>query len=358
MANLFVGCCLLLLASASVLASPESAHHNDLKLYELKRGDFTVKLTNWGATVVSVILPDKNGKLDDIVLGYESLDTYKNDTTYFGAIVGRVANRIGGARFKLNGVTYKFPANDGNNTLHGGSKGYGDVIWDVVSYNKNSHLTFSYKSHDGEEGFPGALDVMVTYMFIGNHGLGIKMEAKPLNKPTPVNLATHTYWNIRGHNSGTILDHHLQIFADSVTPVDKSLIPTGEITPVHNTALDFLQPREIGSRINQLPNGYDINYVLVNAGKGKHLSLAAVVSDKVSGRRMEVWTNKPGLQFYSSNLFNNVAGKDGAVYPTHAALCLETQGFPDSVNHPNFPSQIVQPGETYEHIMVFRFTAH
>lgn len=194
-------------------------------------------------------------------------------------------------------------------------------------------------------------------MFIGNHGLSIKMEAKALNKPTPVNLASHIYWNIRGHNSGTILDHHLQIFASSVTPVDHSLIPTGKITPVQNTPLDFSQPQEIGSRIRQVPGGYDINYVLIDAGKGKHLSPAAVVSDKVSGRRMELWTNKPGVQLYTSNMFSNLAGKNGAVYPTHAGLCLETQGFPDSVNHPEFPSQIVQPGQTYEHIMVFQFTA-
>uniref|UniRef100_A0A7N1A6P3 Aldose 1-epimerase n=1 Tax=Kalanchoe fedtschenkoi TaxID=63787 RepID=A0A7N1A6P3_KALFE len=357
MAKLFLGCCLFLLASAAVFATPESAD-GGLKLYELKRGDITVKLTNWGATVVSLILPDKNGKLDDVVLGYDSLDAYKNDTTYFGAIVGRVANRIGGAHFTLNGVTYQLPANDGNNTLHGGPIGYGDVLWDVESYEKNSHLTFSYISYDGEEGFPGALHVKATYMFIGNNGFGIKMEAKPLDKSTPVNLASHTYWNIRGHNSGTILDHHLQIFAESVTPVDHSLIPTGQITSVHNTSFDFLQPQRIGSRIGQLPSGYDINYVLIDAGKGKHLSPTAVVSDEVSGRRMELWTNKPGVQFYSSNMFSDVAGKDGAVYPTHAAVCLETQGFPDSVNHPNFPSQIVQQGEIYEHIMVFKFTAH
>ncbi|KAL9668075.1 hypothetical protein QQ045_002449 [Rhodiola kirilowii] len=355
MAKLVLGLfCLLLLAYSSSYVFADG-----LKLYELKRGDITVKLTNWGATVVSVILPDKTGKLDDVVLGYDSLDTYKNDTTYFGAIVGRVANRIGGAHFRCNGATYKLPANDGYNTLHGGPKGYGDVMWDVESYDKNSHLTFSYKSFDGEEGFPGALDVKVTYMFVGSNGLSIKMEAKPVNKPTPVNLASHIYWNIRGHSSGTVLDHYLQIFADSVTPVDHGLIPTGQIKPVENTPFDFSQPKEIGSRISQVPGGYgyDVNYVLIDAGKGKHLSPAAVVSDKVSGRCMELWTNKPGVQFYSSNMFSNVAGKDGAIYPTHAALCLETQGFPDSVNHPNFPSQIVQPGETYEHIMLFRFTA-
>uniref|UniRef100_A0A7N0V0I8 Aldose 1-epimerase n=1 Tax=Kalanchoe fedtschenkoi TaxID=63787 RepID=A0A7N0V0I8_KALFE len=357
MAKLVIGCCLLLLASAAVSVTFVSAD-DGIKLYELKRGDITLKLTNWGATIVSLILPDKNGKLDDIVLGYDSLDTYKNDTTYFGAIVGRVANRIGGAHFTLDGVTYKLPANDGNNTLHGGPKGYADVVWHVESYKENSHITFTYKSFDGEEGFPGALDVKVTYMFVRNNGIGIKMEARPLDKPTPVNLALHAYWNIRGHNSGTILDHQIQIFANSITPVDGGLIPTGQITPVQNTAFDFLEPQEIGSRISQVAGGYDINYVLIDAGKGKHLSPAAVVSDKVSGRRMELWTNKPGVQFYTSNMFSNVAGKDGAVYPTHAALCLETQGFPDSVNHPNFPSQIVKPGETYEHIMAFRFTSH
>lgn len=182
------------------------------------------------------------------------------------------------------------------------------------------------------------------------------MIAKPLNKATPVNLASHTYWNLAGQNSGDIMSHTIQLLASKITPVNDKLIPTGQIVAVEGTAYDFRQPREIGSKFSELPEGYDINYVLDGTSK-EHLNKAAVVKDGKSGRRMELWTNKPGVQFYTSNMLNNVKGKGGYVYKKHAGLCLETQGFPDSVNHPNFPSQIVKPGETYEHIMVYRFTA-
>lgn len=205
-------------------------------------------------------------------------------------------------------------------------------------------------------GFPGNVSVMVTYMFIGTNKLAIKMEAKALDKATPVNLAHHTYWNLRGHNSGDILSHNLQLFASRITPVDGNLIPTGQIVPIKGTPYDFLQSHPIGSKINELPDGYDINYVL-DEGSPKHFRKAAVLHDSVSGRKLELWTNKPGVQFYSSNMLKNVKGKDGAVYRKYAAVCLETQGFPDSVNHPNFPSQIINPGDKYLHAMVYRFTA-
>ncbi|KAM7471391.1 hypothetical protein LguiA_009574 [Lonicera macranthoides] len=277
-----------------------AANESEIKVYEIKRGNFSVKISNYGATVVS------------------------NDTTYFGAIVGRVANRIGGARFTLNGIQYKTPVNDnGKNTLHG---------------------------------FPGELSVAVTYAFIGSNKLAVKMQAKPLNKATPVNLASHTYWNLAGQNSGDILSHAIQLFGSNITPVDSELIPTGQIVPVQGTPYDFLQPAVIGSQINNLPDGYDINYLIDNK-REEHLKKAAMVYDSKSGRRMELWTNKPGVQFYTSNMLDNVKGKGGFVYKKHAAFCLETQGFPDSVNHPNFPSQIVYPRGTYEHIMVYRFTA-
>ncbi|KAJ8553879.1 hypothetical protein K7X08_024557 [Anisodus acutangulus] len=328
----------------------------EIKVYELKKGDFSVKITNYGATVLSVILPDKHGKLDDVVLGYNSINDYKNDTTYFGGLIGRVANRIGGAKFKLNGVEYKLPANDHGNTLHGGSRGFCDVIWKVENYQEDSHVTLTYNSFDGEQGFPGDLSVKVTYMFIGANKLALDMQAKPLNKATPVNLASHTYWNLGGATSGSIFSHTIQIFGSKITPVDDKLIPTGTITPVKGTAYDFLQPRTIGSKFSEIPGGYDINYVLDNT-EGKHLHRVATVHESKSGRKMELWTNKPGVQFYTSNMLENAKGKDEFVYKKYAALCLETQGFPDSVNHPNFPSQIVNPEETYKHIMVYRFTA-
>ncbi|XP_015067461.1 aldose 1-epimerase isoform X1 [Solanum pennellii] len=328
----------------------------EIKVYELKKGDFSVKITNYGATVLSVILPDKNGKLDDVVLGYDSIDDYKNDTTYFGGLIGRVANRIGGAKFELNGVEYILPANDHGNTLHGGSKGFSSVIWTVEDFEEDSHLTLTYNSFDGEQGFPGNLSVEVTYMFIETNKLALIMQAKPHNKATPVNLASHSYWNLGGHNSGDILSQTIQIFGSKITPVNDKLIPNGEITPVTGTGFDFLQPRTIGSKLSEIPGGYDINYVLDNT-EGKHLQRVAIVEESKSGRKMELWTNKPGVQFYTSNMLDNVKGKGGFVYSKYAALCLETQGFPDSVNHPNFPSQIVNPGETYKHIMVYRFTA-
>ncbi|KAK3035658.1 hypothetical protein RJ639_032530 [Escallonia herrerae] len=343
---------LVLLVGKSVYGADQ-----EIGTYELKRGDFSVRITNFGATVLSVILPDKNGKLDDVVLGFETLDDYKNDSTYFGALVGRVANRIGGAHFSLDGVQYNLSANDHGNTLHGGAKGFSDVIWTVQSHKPDSHLTLTYNSYDGEQGFPGNLSVMVTYLLIGTNKLALKMEAKPLNKATPVNLASHTYWNLGGQNSGSIMSHTIQLLASKITPVNDQLIPTGQIVPVQGTPYDFLQPREIGSEFNQLPGGYDINYVLDNTGSA-HLKKAAVVKDGKSGRKMELWTNKPGLQFYTSNMLHDVKGKGGFIYKQHAAIALETQGFPDSVNHPNFPSQIVNPGETYEHVMVYRFTAN
>ncbi|KAJ8753340.1 hypothetical protein K2173_019739 [Erythroxylum novogranatense] len=315
----------------------------------------SMKVTNYGATMMSFKVPDKNGNIDDIILGFDSVDGYKNDTTYFGAIVGRVANRIGKAQFKLDGKLYKLPPNDGKNMLHGGAKGFSEVIWKVQEYEPDSHITFTYESFDGEEGFPGKLSVSVTYMLVGTNKLKVKMTATPHDKATPVNLALHTYWNLGGHKSGDILSHILKIYGREITPVNNELIPTGKIVPVKGTPYDFLEPHKISCRINELPGGYDINYVL--EGCPAEYKKAAEVHENVKGRTLELWTNQPGLQFYTSNMFDGVKGKDGSVYPRHAALCLETQGFPDSVNHPKFPSQIVRPGETYEQIMVFRFTA-
>ncbi|GMJ04963.1 hypothetical protein like AT3G47800 [Hibiscus trionum] len=232
------------------------------------------------------------GKLNDIVLGYDSIEGYKNDTTYFGAIVGRVANRIGGAKFTLNGVTYKTVANDGKNTLQGGRKGFSDVIWIVKSYKRDSHVKFSYESFDGEEGFPGNVSVSITYMMLGTNNLAVKMVAKPLNKPTPVNLALHTYWNLGGHNSGDIMSHTLQLFGSKITPVDSELIPTGEIVPVRGTPYDFRWPRQVGSKFDKLPDGYNINYVLGKSSP-RHLRKVAVVEESKSGRKMELWSNMP-----------------------------------------------------------------
>ncbi|KAG5535069.1 hypothetical protein RHGRI_022998 [Rhododendron griersonianum] len=326
-------------------------------IYELKTGDSSVKFTTWGARIVSLVVPDKNGKLEDIVLGYDSAMDYLDDATYFGATVGRVANRIGCAQFTLNGTHYKLDANDGKNTLHGGSKGYGHVVWKVRKYHTEGpspYITFGYHSYDGEEGFPGDLHASVTYTLSGLN-LAVEMKANDIDKATPVNLAHHSYWNLGGHNSGDILSNEIQIFGSHITPVDENLIPTGKITSVKGTPYNFLQPASIASKIKNLPTGYDINYAL-DGGSSEKLMTAAIVYDKKSGRVMELLTNQPGLQFYTGNYLVNVKGKGGFLYQPHAGLCLETQGFPDAVNHPNFPSQIVTPGNTYVHGMLFKFS--
>ncbi|KAK3036667.1 hypothetical protein RJ639_030236 [Escallonia herrerae] len=336
-----------------------SVHEQEVGIYELKKGNFSVKFTNWGATIISLVLPDKTGKLADIALGYDSIKEYMNDTTYFGAIVGRVANRIGGAQFTLNGTHYKLVANEGKNMLHGGPKGFSDVVWKVKTHEKDGQspcITFIYHSADGEEGFPGNLLVRVTYALTGPYKLSVKMRAKALNKATPVNLAQHTYWNLGGHNSGDILSDDIQIFASHVTPTDKNLIPTGNIVSVKGTPYDFLSPHPIKSKINGLPMGYDINYVLDSNRGDYRMKPAATVHHKKSGRVMELSTNAPGVQFYTGNYIKDLKGKGGYVYQAHAGLCLETQGFPDSVNHPNFPSQIVTPGKTYKHNMLYSFS--
>lgn len=346
--------CLCVLAAFVLVHAADE----EVGIYELSRGEFSLKFTNYGATMLSVVLPDKNGKLDDIVLSFPSVDDFRNDTTYFGNIVGRVANRIGGAQFGINGVFYKLTPNDGRNLLHGGKQGFGDVIWKVGSYVKDSHITFTHDSFDGEQGFPGDVKVSVTYMFIDTNKLGVKMVAKSINKPTPVNIAQHAYWNLDGHSSGDILSHKIKLYAAKITPVDSELIPTGDLSAVAGTPYDFSTLREIGSQINNVPGGggYDINYV-VDESASHHMRKVAEVEGAVSGRKMELWSNQAGVQFYTSGQLKDVKGKEGAVYRKFAGMCLETQGFPDSVNHPNFPSQIVNPGETYMHAMVFRFTA-
>ncbi|CAI9758644.1 unnamed protein product [Fraxinus pennsylvanica] len=359
MSKFFTFFCFIILALGN-LAHVSSAHK--LGVFELKQDDFSITVTNYGARIVSVILPDKNGKSADVVLGYDTIKGYMNDTSYIGAIVGRVANRIGGAEFTLNGTHYKLDANEGTSMLHGGKKGFSQVIWKVIKHEKNGpspHITLSYHSADGEEGFPGAVVVFVTYTLSKRYKLSITMKAKAKNKATPVSLAQHSYWNLGGHDSGDILSDELQIFASHITPVDKKLIPNGEIISVKKTPYDFLSPHVIRTQIKELPNGskgYDINYVL-NGYKMKKMKPVAVVYNKKSGRVMKLSSNAPGVQLYTGNYIKDVKGKGGYVYQAHAALCLETQGFPDSVNHPNFPSQIVTPGKPYEHYMLFKFSS-
>ncbi|KAF3507573.1 hypothetical protein F2Q69_00000609, partial [Brassica cretica] len=299
----------------------------------------------------------KSGKTGDIVLGYDSVKSYKTDKVYFGATVGRVANRIGKAQFKLNGKEYKTTANDGKNTLHGGKKGFGDVVWGVKKHKydgKKPHIVFTYTSPDGDQGFPGEVNVTVTYKLDKENELSVVMEAKPKDKATPINLAHHSYWNLGGHNAGDILSEEIQILGSSYAPVDSELIPTGEISPVKGTSYDFLQLRPIKDNMKDLKTGYDINYCL--DGKAEKMRKIVELVDKKSGRKMELSGNQPGLQFYTGGMLKDIKGKNGTTYQAFAGLCLETQGYPNSVNNPKFPSQIVEPGKTYKHTMLFKFS--
>ncbi|XP_059642908.1 uncharacterized protein LOC132284799 [Cornus florida] len=349
--------CFMIVAFGVVLVDGTEPK-TDVGFYEIKKGDLSLKLSNWGASIISLHFPDRNGKLTDIALGYDSIKDYMNDTTYFGATVGRVANRIAGAKFTLNGTEYKLKANEKNNILHGGAKGFGDLVWKVKKHKKDGKrpsITFYYRSYDGEEGFPGDLDTTVTFTILDNNQLSVVMKGKALNKATPVNLAQHTYWNLGGHTSGDILSNEIQIFGSQITAVDKDLIPTGKLDSVKGTPYDLLQPTVLKSKFYGLPDGYDVNYAL-DGGTGKKLKPAATVVEKKSGIKMELLTNAPGLQFYTGSNIKDLKGKGGFTYKVHAGLALETQGFPDAVNHPNFPSQIVPVGKTYKHTMLFKFS--
>lgn len=329
------------------------------KLFELNNGTIQLKVSNLGCTITSLSVPDKNGKLGDVVLGFDTLEPYlKGAAPYFGCIVGRVANRIKDGKFTLDGVQYSLPINKPPNSLHGGHKGYDKVVWEVAEQKQGDSpsITFKYHSRDGEEGYPGDLTITATYTLTSATTLRLDMEAVPQNKPTPVSLAQHTYWNLGGHNSGNILDHTIQIWAKHVTPVDQNTIPTGEIMPVKDTPFDFTTEQKIGSRIHEVGIGYDHNYVLDCGDEKLGLKHAAKLKDPVSSRVLNLWTNAPGMQFYTANYVHGIIGKGGAQYDKLSGACLETQGFPNAINQPNFPSIVVRPGEKYQHSMLFEFS--
>jgi len=326
-------------------------------LYILKnQGGMKAAITNYGAILVSLKVPDKNSECADITLGYDDLEGYLEETPYFGATVGRYANRIKGAVFTLNGKEYPLAKNDNNNHLHGGIKGFDKRVWNAEPFEKedSAGITFRYLSPDWEEGYPGNLSCTVTYTLTKNNELRIDYEAET-DKATPVNLTHHSYFNLKAQGNGDILGHELFLNADKYTPVDKELIPTGEILPVKGTPLDFTEPEAIGERIEQVPGGYDHNFVL--KGEQGALRLAARVFEPESGRVMEIHTTEPGIQFYSGNFLDGtIKGKSGKIYEKHYGFCLEPQHFPDSPNHPEFPSTILEPGDKYSTTTVFRFS--
>ena len=316
------------------------------------------RITNYGAILVSLEVPDRHGKLDDVTLGFENLDGYLTQKVYFGATVGRYANRIGNARFALDGVEHKLAANNGPNHLHGGLKGFDKVVWkpvEVTAGDDRAWVKLTYLSKDGEEGYPGNLHCTVTYTLTNNDELRLDYEAET-DKKTVLNLTNHTYWNLAGQGVGDILGHELLLNATRFTVVDKGLIPVGITASVVDTPLDFLAPRTIGARIRQLRYGYDHNFVMngpINAMKS-----AARVSEPTSGRIMEVLTTEPGIQLYTGNFLDgSVIGKGGKVYARHTGFCLETQHYPDSPNKPNFPSTVLEPGRKFASTTVYKFSA-
>ena len=344
----------------------KTADGQEVSLYTLTNAHGAeVSIITYGARVQSIKVPDRHGKLGDVVLGYDNLDGYLKDTAYFGAIAGRYANRIAHGEFKLDGVTYHLPLNDGPNSLHGGFKGFDKRIWTAkdVSTPQEEALELTYLSKDGEEGYPGNLTARVVYTLTPTNELRIEYWATT-DKDTIVNLTNHSYFNLDGEGNGDILGEILMINADHFTPIDPTFIPTGEIRSVAGTPFDFRKPTAIGARINEdnqqlkFAKGYDDNFVLNRGGK-KGLVLAARVYDKTSGRELEVLTTQPGLQFYSGNFLDGtIHGKGGVAYGHRFGFCLETQHFPDSPNHPNFPSAVLKAGGHYHELTVFKFSAH
>jgi aldose 1-epimerase len=357
-------------AAAGLLPDPDSFRDTvdgrTTGLYFLHNGSLTAAITNYGARVVSLIVPDKNGNPTDVVLGYDSIGKYIHQPdTYFGAVVGRYGNRIAHAKFKLDGKDYTLYKNNGPNTLHGGKKGFDAVVWNARKLD-TSTLQLTYLSKDGEEGYPGNLQVTVTYKLDSN-GLRIEYDATT-DKATVLNLTNHSYFNLNGAGSGTINNHLLQINAASYTPVDSTLIPTGKIDSVGGTPFDFRQPTAIGARVNDSANqqikfgkGYDHNFVLDVAklgppnGYGEHAP-AAIATGDLSGIVMSVYTDQPGIQFYGGNFLNGTDPlKAGKTDGYRTAFCLETQHFPNSPNEPGFPTTVLRPGEKYQSWTYFRF---
>lgn len=317
----------------------------------------TVKITNYGGIITAITTPDQKGNPADIILGFSTLDGYLAKHPYFGALIGRYGNRIAKGRFVLNGKEYPLAINDGHNHLHGGLVGFDKVVWEAEELGNDTEVgvRLTYLSKDGEEGYPGNLRTTVTYLLNDQNELKISYEATT-DQPTVVNLTNHAYFNLAGEGSGDILDHEIMIDAHRYTAVSDDLIPTGELKPVQGSALDFTAAKRIGADINKVKGGYDHNYVLNKTGK--ELSLAAKVFEPKSGRILEVFTTEPGVQFYTGNFLDGtLTGKAGKPYGRHAGFCLETQHFPDSPNQPEFPSTLLNPGDIYQQITIYKFSA-
>lgn len=318
----------------------------------------SMKITNYGGTIISLIVPDKSGSLADIVLGLSTWESWIKNPAYFNCIVGRTCNRIGGAAFSIDGIKYNVSANNGEFQLHGGFQGFHQKLWNASTFKRNEEIgvELDYLSVDGEEGFPGNLKVKAIYTLNNKNEISLEFIAET-DKATPVNLTNHGYFNLGGEGSGDIYSHELMICADKITVTDSNSIPTGAFASVAATPFDFTEPRKIGEQIKQLDGGYDNNFVLRN--QTGMLALAAKVHDPGSGRIMEVFTTEPGVQLYTANWFDgeNLIGKCGKTHLNHSAFCLETQHYPDAMNHPEFPNVILRPGEEYHSATVWKFSS-
>jgi len=355
------------LESAGVFLDPanfqKTINGKETGLYKLSNANgMEVYVTNYGAVIVAILAPDRDGNMDDIALGYNEVEPYgMAGDPNFGAVVGRFGNRIDGGKFSLDGKTYDLPINEDNNNnqLHGGKKGFGELVWDVVGVSDNA-ITLGLKSPDGDMGYPGTLDVMVEYVLTDENELEVGYRAVT-DAPTVINLTQHTYFNLLGEGKGKILDHELMMKADHFIPIDERSIPTGDIAPVEGTPMDFTSPAKIGSRLNEdfeqlvVGNGYDHCWVINKEKDG--LELCASVYCEETGRFMEVLTTEPGVQLYIGNFLNgSQVGKSGAAYERRSGLCLETQHYPDSPNQPDFPSTVLRPGEEFFSLTVFKFS--
>lgn len=327
-----------------------------VELYTLTNANgMMLSVMTYGAIVTKIEVPDRDGVMGDVVLGFDSIDDYIRDTPYFGAACGRYANRIAKATFELDGQVYTLAANNDENSLHGGLVGLDKVVWEAEEAESNDGVAvcFRYTSPDGDEGYPGNLDIEMVYELTDEDGFRITYTAAT-DQATPINLTNHSYFNLAGAGTGDVLGHVLMLTAKQYTPVDEALIPTGEVCDVAGTPLDFTRPTAIGARIADVPGGYDHNFVLPDLDGG--LVLVADVSDPISGRTMQVFTTEPGIQLYTGNFLDGShIGKGGVAYHQHYGFCLETQHFPDSPNQPNFPSTILRPGEVYEQVTEYRF---
>ncbi len=329
---------------------------NEALLFTLENENGVIlKITNYGGTIISLVVPDKNGSSADVVLGLSCWEDWIENPAYFNCIVGRTCNRIGGAGFSIDGVNYKVSANQGEFQLHGGFQGFNKKLWTAVAFKHEDKvgLELNYLSVDGEEGFPGNLKVKAVYLLNNKNEISLEFFAET-DKATPVNLTNHAYFNLGGEGSGDIYSHELMICADSITVTDSNSIPTGALAPVAGTPFDFNEPRMIGERIDQLNKGYDDNFALRN--QDGELTLAARVLDPKSGRILEVYTTEPGVQLYTSNWFDGtLIGRCGKPHLIHTAFCLETQHFPDSMNHAEFPNVILRPGKQYSSRTSWKF---